>query len=267
MKPLSVFLIQTNLKWMDIDANLESFEEKIRSLKGNTDLIILPEMFTTGFTSRPEKVAEPVNGKTYKWMQNIARQTKAVIMGSAIIKEKTSTFNRMVIARPNGEILHYDKKHLFRLGGENRFFTAGSNREAFEVNGWKIMPMICYDLRFPVWSRNISSENQHHEYDVIVYVANWPLARVTAWDTLLKARAIENSCYSIGVNRIGKDGYATEHNGHSAIYDYFGNSLLDLNDDPKHGSTELSWQHLSDYREKFGFQMDADPFEFIDKVK
>lgn len=260
---LKITLLQSDLHWRSADANLAAFEERIWKINEATDLIILPEMFTTGFTMEPEEVAEPVNSKTYRWLSQMAKQTKAVVMGSAIIQIQGDYFNRMIVALPDGGFHTYDKTHLFTLAGEDGSFSPGSQRTIFEVKGWTIMPQICYDLRFPVWSRSKSSDEQLYEYDLLVYSANWPVPRVQAWDSLLKARAIENASYCAGVNRIGTDGYGKDYCGHSAVYDFLGNTVMDLGENERTETTTLSSRALDEYREKFPFQKDADRFSLI----
>lgn len=257
---LNVALIQADLHWRSIDANLASFEEKIWSISDKQDLIVLPEMFTTGFTMEPEEVAEVPNSKTYRWLGQMAKQTKAVVMGSAIINVSGNYFNRMIIGHPDGSMQHYDKVHLFTLAGEDGSFSPGTDRTVFEVKGWKCLPQICYDLRFPVWSRSRSTEEQLYEYDVIIYSANWPTPRVQSWDALLKARAIENYVYSIGVNRVGQDGYGKDYNGHTATYDYLGNTLSFMKDTEQIGLVKLNRSELITYREQYPFQKDGDGF-------
>lgn len=259
-KSLHVTLIQSELYWRSIDANLAAFEEKIWSLPEPTDLIVLPEMFTTGFTMEPKEVSEVVNSKTYRWLSQMARQTKAVVMGSAIINVSGVYFNRMIIAHPDGSFQHYDKVHLFTLAGEDGSFTAGAERTVFEVKGWRCLPQICYDLRFPVWSRSRSTDGELYEYDVIIYAANWPAPRVQSWDALLKARAIENYAYCLGVNRVGTDGYGKDYCGHSAAYDHLGNTLSFMQDTEQIAQVQLNRAELETYREQYPFQKDGDAF-------
>ncbi len=258
---LKVTLIQSDLHWRSTDANLASFEEKIWSLSDPSDLIVLPEMFTTGFTMEPEEVAEVVNSKTYRWLAQMAKQTKAVVMGSVIINVSGQYYNRMIIAHPDGTFQHYDKVHLFTLAGEDGSFSPGTERTVFEVKGWRCLPQICYDLRFPVWSRSRSTEAQLYEYDVIIYAANWPSPRVQSWDTLLKARAIENYSYCIGVNRVGTDGYGKDYCGHSAAYDFLANTMSFMQDTEQITQVQLNRSDLETYRKDFPFQMDGDGFK------
>lgn len=256
MKPeLRLALIQCDLHWEDPVANRATIEEGIWRLKSKADLILLPEMFTTGFTMNPEPVAELPGMDTFKWMRLMATQTGAVILGSYIIKEGGAFYNRLYAVYPNGESQHYDKRHLFGLAGEDGSYTSGHSRLILEVGGWRIMPLICYDLRFPVWSRQQCA----YEYDLLVYIANWPEQRTHAWDTLLSARAIENQCYCAGVNRTGKDGVGTSYVGHSAIYNPLGKALN--TDESNFYEVVLSKPDLDSYRDKFPFQKDADKFK------
>jgi predicted amidohydrolase len=269
MQDLSVTIIQTNLFWENPTANLASLEEKIAQISLPTDLIILPEMFNTGFTMNVKIVAEPMNLTTFKWMNQQAKQTQAVITGSFIVKEGEQFFNRLIWMRPDGSFETYDKRHLFRMGEEDKIFTAGAKRLMVELKGWRICPLICYDLRFPVWSRNIFSklktENQisNIQYDLLIYVANWPLIRSQVWDTLLQARAIENQSYCIGVNRVGKDGMNVEYSGNSAVIDFKGNQLFYQNDAEIIQNRILSKVALEDFRNTFPAYLDADEFEII----
>ena len=256
---LQIALIQSELHWENVDANLAMFEEKIWTIKESVDLIVLPEMFTTGFSMEPQKLAEVHKTRTFKWMQQQAAQTKAVIVGSIIAKEGTDYFNRLYAIYPDGTFQHYDKKHLFGLAGEGKDYTAGDERLVIEVKGWKFMPLICYDLRFPVWARSQKNAQEIYEYDALIYVANWPEPRVSAWDTLLAARAIENTAYCIGVNRIGKDGYDANYVGHSAVYNYKG-ERLDFSEKEEILITKITKDELVSFRERFPFQADADEF-------
>ena len=267
MQNLSVTLIQTNLFWENPTANLANLEEKMAQISLPTDLIILPEMFNTGFTMNVKPVAEPMNFTTFKWMKQQAKRTKAVITGSFIVKEGEQYFNRLIWMRPDGSYESYDKRHLFRMGGEHHSFTGGSERLIVELKGWRICPLICYDLRFPVWSRNIFSkiENQKPEkqYDLLIYVANWPAIRSQVWDTLLQARAIENQSFCIGVNRVGSDGMGLNYTGNSAVIDFKGNSVFYQKDSEIIKSQILNKKELDDFRAKFPAYLDADDFEII----
>ena len=252
-----VALVQLPLVWEDPKSNRVNIEQKINAIESGTDLIVLPEMFTTGFTMQPERVAETMEGKTVLWMQSLAKAKNVAITGSLIIVEEGKYYNRLVFVFPTGEIQQYDKRHLFTLAGEDGVFTAGTSKVLIEYKGWKICPLICYDLRFPVFSRN--TEN----YDMLIYVANWPKTRINAWDTLLKARAIENMSYTIGVNRLGVDGTNLEYVGHSQIVDYLGNSVLE----PQKGEgvfiAELDKNRLLDTRKKLDFLKDQDQFQLL----
>lgn len=252
---LSITLIQTSLYWEDPVANRDQFSEKIKSISGQTDLILLPEMFPTGFTMNASALAEPNEGPTLKWMQALAGAYKAAITGSVIVSEKNKYYNRLYFVFPDGSYKTYDKKHTFTLAGEDTVYTAGTERFIIEYKGWKVCPLVCYDLRFPVWSRNTEL------YDVLLYVANWPRKRILAWDTLLRARAIENMCYCIGVNRTGTDGNGHEYNGHSAIYDALGAQISTSDfEDAFVQTIVLDKSHIDSTREQFRFLNDRDSF-------
>ena len=254
MQNLKLALIQSDIYWHDSIANLAMYEEKIWSLKGVVDIIVLPEMFQTGFTMQTS-LAEPMNLTSFKWMKQLAAQCQAVITGSYMVKEEGKVFNRLIWMQPDGRFQHYDKAHLFRMAKEDEYFDEGDKRLIVEYKGWNICPMICYDLRFPVWSRNTELA-----YDLLLYVANWPAVRISAWDALLKARAIENLSYSIGVNRIGEDGNEVAYNGHSGAYGPKGEVICD-SDREETLIVELDHQELQRYREKFPAQLDADSFK------
>lgn len=259
MEDLRVSLVQCNLLWEQPEGNLAMIEEMIWN-EEQTDLIILPEMFTTGFSMEPSKLAEPVGGRTFKWMRQMAAQKNAAIVGSYIVKEGAKFFNRLYFVKPDGQSFFYDKKHLFTLAGENKNYTAGEDRLIVEYKGWKIFTLICYDLRFPVWSRSRSSTDNLYEFDLILYAANWPKPRINAWDSLLQSRAIENISYSIGVNRVGKDASGHEYSGHSAAYGYDGiQRAFSIKDEVIH--CILNGKDLEKFRSKFPFQADADDFE------
>lgn len=264
MHDLKVALIQSDLHWENIDANLAMFEEKIWKVRSKPDLIVLPEMFTTGFTMRARELAEPMNSKTFRWMKQQAAQTKAVVMGSYIVTEQGRYFNRMIAMLPDGTWHQYDKRHLFALAGEAKDYTPGTERLVFEWKGWKICPMICYDLRFPVWARN-TWEDDVAAFDLLVYMANWPAPRNNAWDTLLQARAIENLCYSIGVNRTGTDGVGAEYVGHSGVYNHKGQEVVTDAEKPCILETRLSYEEMAAFRSRFPFYLEADKFE-LDKT-
>ncbi len=254
---MKVALIQLPLVWEDPKSNRVNIEQKINAIESETDLIVLPEMFTTGFTMQPERVAQTMNGETIQWMQSLAKAKKAAITGSLIIVEERKYYNRLVFVFPTGEIQQYDKRHLFTLAGEDGVFTAGTSKVLIEYKGWKICPLICYDLRFPVFSRNTKN------YDLLIYVANWPKTRINAWDTLLQARAIENMSYTIGVNRLGIDDNNLEYVGHSQLTDYLGNSVIE----PQRGEgvfiAEIDKNSLHETRKKLNFLKDQDLFKLL----
>ncbi len=267
MQNLSVTLIQTDLFWENPTANLANLEEKMAQISLPTDLIILPEMFNTGFTMNVKSVAEPMNFTTFKWMKQQAKRTQAVITGSFILKEAEQFYNRLIWMRPDGSFETYDKRHLFRMGGEHHNFAGGSARLIVELKGWRICPLICYDLRFPVWSRNTFSkiENQKSKihYDLLIYVANWPAVRSQVWDVLLQARAIENQSYCIGVNRVGKDGMGLDYTGNSAVIDFKGNQIFYQKEVEVIQNQILNKKELEDFRAKFPAYLDADDFEIL----
>ncbi len=259
---LKITLIQTDLHWQDIDANLAMFEEKIWQINQHTDLIILPEMFNTGFSMDTRKLAEPMNSKTFRWMKQQAAQTGAVVTGSVIIRADNQYYNRLIWMEPSGEFAIYDKRHLFRMGQEHLTFTPGNQRIICSLKGWRICPLVCYDLRFPAWSRNqFDLEKERLQYDLLMYVANWPEPRSRVWDTLLPARALENLCYVVGVNRIGKDGENVRYNGHSKVIDFKGNSLMENREDEFISSISINMEALQDFRKKFPVYLDSDHFE------
>lgn len=262
MNPLSITFIQTELYWQDISANLAMFEEKIWGIDNDTDIIVLPEMFNTGFSMDAKQLAEPVNFKTFKWMKQMASQKQACITGSFIVKDKGNFYNRLYWVDPEGSAYHYDKRHLFRMGDEHLTYATGKERLIIKFNEWKIMPLICYDLRFPVWSRNTKDKDtEQPTYDLLLYVANWPAPRTEVWTTLLKARAMENQCYCLGVNRTGTDGMGVDYDGHSVCYDYKGKALNDPVDGDNIESVDLDLVALKEFRLKFPAYLDADQFE------
>ena len=263
MTDLKISLIQSDLYWENIEANLAHFEEKIWAISEETDLIILPEMFATGFTMNAKQLSEPPHFKTFRWMVQMADQKKAVIMGSYIVKEKNNYFNRLYAVYPEGKYGKYDKKHLFTLGGEQDFFEPGVEKSIITIKGWKICPLICYDLRFPAWSRLKYQGPDLYEYDLLIYVASWPKMRINAWDTLLSARAIENQSYCVGVNRTGIDGNGLEYHGHSGVYDFLGDRQADLGTSVTTSTTVLSKEGLDLFRSTFPFQKEADSFNFL----
>jgi len=253
MQDLTVTLIQTEIIWENIPANLAMFDEKIDRISEKTDVIILPEMFTTGFTMNVEKVAEPMTGSAVSWLVAKARQKQAHIAGSVIIEENKKYFNRLVWAKPDGEIVTYDKKHLFRMAGEHKVYSPGSRHLTVEVKGWKLRTFICYDLRFPVWSRNIGNV-----YDAGIYTANWPARRAHHWKLLLPARAVENQCYVIAVNRVGEDGNNCAYSGDSSIIAPTGEILFQKTEVPCIHTAVLNYERVKQFRETFAAWQDAD---------
>ena len=256
-KSLNIAILQSDIIWEDPKQNRLNFSKKIEDFK-EVDIIVLQEMFTTGFTTNVEEVFETMGGDTVNWMLKNAAKKKALIVGSIIIKEKESFFNRLIVAFPNGKLKFYDKKHLFSYAGEDEVFSSGEVRLTFSYKGFKICPMVCYDLRFPVWSRNTE------EIDVLIYVANWPKPRINAWDILLKARAIENLCYVIGVNRLGQDFNKLDYLGHSTAIDPLGKTILQFNEGESGSKTTvLDKAYIEEIRNNFGFLDDADPFKIL----
>jgi predicted amidohydrolase len=252
---LKVSLVQTSTYWEDAKANIASLNYKFGHLENDTDVILLPEMFSTGFSVGKEGIAEKMDGTTVNWMLEKATEKNCLLMGSVLISENNKYFNRLIAAFPDGNLLHYDKRHLFSYAGEDKIFAKGIKRLVFSYKGFKICPLICYDLRFPVWARN--DEN----YDILIYVANWPSPRIKAWDSLLKARSIENLCYTIGLNRVGNDNNKLNYPGHSAVYDPFGECLLDFEEHKELiKSVILEKNTLQNIRNKFSFLEDRDDF-------
>ncbi len=269
MQDLKVTLVQTHLEWENPQANFRLFEEKLAPLKNQTDLIILPEMFTTGFTMNAANVFDDNGTKTKLFLQKHASEINAAICGSVIVKENNHFFNRLYFVLPDGTVFHYDKRHLFRMAKEHKVFSGGEERLIVKYKGWRICPLICYDLRFPVWSRNhdyIHNTSKDLVYDLLIYVANWPSPRKTAWKDLLKARAHENLAYVCGVNCIGKDGNNVEYSGNSAIINFKGEILLQREDGKSFTETiSLNYEDLTKFREKFPAFLDKDYFYIIDK--
>lgn len=254
MPTLKVTIVQADLLWHDAAGNREQFAETINGLQAATDLIVLPEMFTTGFSMDAPDLAETMDGESVVWMQETAAISNASICGSLIITEGNQYFNRFICASPHGDLVCYDKRHLFRLANEQDHYAAGNDFVTFEIKGWRVCPMVCYDLRFPAWSRNKNS------YDLLLYVANWPDRRHHAWETLLRARAIENLAYVAGVNRTGNDGNGMPYKGGSSIIDYLGADLANLVDREGTTTAELDLEKLTAFRNRFAFHKDADKF-------
>lgn len=252
---LTISCIQADLVWENAVQNRANLDKKINALDSTTDIIILPEMFTTGFAMQPELLAEPMNGTTVTWMQETAKTKGSAICGSIIIAENNNFYNRFLFVTPDGNIEYYNKRHLFSLAGEHDHYQNDNKQVIVTYKDWRICPLVCYDLRFPVWSRNTSN------YDVLIYVANWPKPRITAWNTLLKARAIENMSYVVGVNRIGTDPNKNEYSGNSVIIDELGNALTPLAENKEVTlTTTLSKEKLQNSRNKFSFLNDQDQF-------
>jgi omega-amidase len=261
MQDLKITVIQSDLHWEDVGANLAMFEEKIWQISEPTDVIVLPEMFTTGFTMKASKLAEVMNQRTFKWMKQMADQTGALVIGSFIASVHDRYYNRLLWMEPGGSYKTYDKKHLFRMAEEQQVYTSGESLLIGQWKGWRICPLVCYDLRFPVWSRNRwNASLKKTSYDLLMYVANWPKVRINAWEILLKARAIENLSYVVGVNRVGNDGNNIEYSGHSSIISPKGESIFSVEDIEAIRTTTISANSLQAYRDKFPAYMDADDF-------
>lgn len=255
---MKIALIQTDIIWEDAKQNRNNLESKINTIASDVDLIVLPEMFTTGFSMHPDAIAETMEGDSVLWLKSIAKSKKSAIAGSLVIAENDNFYNRLVFVFPSGEMQYYDKRHLFSLAGEDELYSAGAKKLIIDYKGWKICPLICYDLRFPVFSRNTE------DYDMLLYAANWPTARINAWDTLLKARSIENMCYTIGVNRIGEDGNSHPYPGHSQVVDFLGNSMIGPSEEETILIAELDKQQLLETRKKLDFLSDRDAFKITD---
>lgn len=254
---MKIALIQTDLFWEDAGKNRENFDLKINEIDSEVNLIVLPEMFSTGFTMNASDVAETMEGETIAWMKLKARQNNAAVTGSVIITENGQYYNRMLFVFPSGDFQYYDKRHLFSLAGEDLFYKKGTQKVIVEYLDWKICLQICYDLRFPVFARNVEN------YDLLLYVANWPKVRTNAWDTLLNARAIENLCYVAGVNRIGFDDNNFEHNGHTQLIDFWGNYIIKPQETEGVFVAELDKNIMLETRRKLNFLGDRDTFEII----
>jgi len=252
---INVTLIQSDIIWEDRILNLKKYQEKLNQIE-STDLIILPEMFTTGFSMSPKDISENMNGETIQWMKQNAHKMNSAISGSIIIEEDGKYFNRFIWVNPDGSVHHYDKRHLFSFAGENENYTAGNEKIIIEYKGWKICPLICYDLRFPVWSRN------SEDYDLLIYVANWPDKRKSAWKSLLTARAIENQCYVIGVNRVGEDS-KNYYSGDSSLINALGETLYTNSHIEEMYSTTISKYDLNKVRTQLPFLNDKDNYKII----
>jgi predicted amidohydrolase len=261
MSTLSVSAIQADLAWQDKQANLQQFTEKISGLKGKTEIVVLPEMFSTGFNTDPGGLAETMEGPTVRWMKEMAKQNKVIITGSLIIEEGKKFFNRLLWVLPDGQIGHYDKRHLFAYAGEDQQYAPGEHRLIASVKGWKINLLVCYDLRFPVWARQSSSKSRDEpEYDLLIYVANWPDKRIHAWKILLQARAIENQAYVIGVNRVGKDAKNLNYSGDSMAVDGMGEIIYQSTGKEESFTCVLDKEKLNAIRDRLPFWKDRDKF-------
>jgi predicted amidohydrolase len=254
VRDLNVTLVQQPLAWQEAGANRARFAALLAPLAGRTDLVVLPEMFTTGFSMQAAELAEPMDGATVEWLRATAASLGAVVTGSLIVAAGGGYRNRLLWARPDGTLAAYDKRHLFRMAREHEHYAAGDERVVVELGGWRVLPLVCYDLRFPVWSRN------RGDYDLAIYVANWPAARRYAWSTLLRARAIENLCYVVGVNRVGADGAGVAYAGDSVALDPLGQPLVELADAAAVTQVTLSAAALADHRRRFPAHLDADAF-------
>ena len=258
MEDLKIALVQTSLVWENHSANLELMDKHLAKIIA-ADVIVLPEMFTTGFSMDPARLAEKMDGKTMQWFAQKAKEKNAVITGSFIAEESGKYFNRLIWMRADGSFETYDKRHLFSMAGENIQYTEGNIKRILEVKGWKVCPLICYDLRFPVWSRNVQNE-----YDVLLYTANWPEARNHAWKSLLPARAIENQCFVAAVNRIGMDGKALHYSGDSIVLDFLGKPLASANVGKEEiVEAVLKYEELEKFRKGFPAGLDQDKFEIL----
>lgn len=259
MQDLKVTLIQTELHWENTDANLAMLEEKVWQINEETDLIVLPEMFSTGFSMKAQSLAEPMNSKTFRWLKQMAGQTKAVVIGSYIVREKDNFYNRLIWMQPDGSYDFYDKRHLFRMAKEHETYTGGVDKIIKELKGWKIFPLTCYDLRFPVWSR----QTKNASYDCLIYIANWPEKRSVAWTTLIRARAIENLSYVVGVNRVGIDGNGHSYSGDSSIIHPNGEILFTERNKEAIKTFTLKAEELQLFRKSFPANLDADEFTIV----
>ena len=255
---MKIAIIQSNLSWEEPESNRATFLKKINEIKEEVDLIILPEMFTSGFTMNPFSVAETMHGDTVFWLKSVARTRDCAIVGSVVIKENGNYFNRCLFVLPSGEVITYDKRHLFKLAGEDQKYKAGKSKTIVHFRGFKICPLICYDLRFPVFSRNVEA------YDLLLYVANWPETRINAWDILLRARSVENQCFTLGVNRVGTDQNQLTYNGHSQAIDFLGNYLLEPQLEEGVFIVTLDKNEMIQTRQNLDFLSDRDSFTLLE---
>lgn len=255
MQDLRVTIVQSDICWHDPDASLARLDTMLEGTAGRTSLVILPEMFATGFTMDPANAACGMDGKAVRWIREKSVELDADITGSLAVSENGRFYNRLLWAKPDGELLHYDKRHLFRMAGEDRVYSPGSGTITVELTGWRIRPFICYDLRFPAWTRNL-----YNEYDLAIFTANWPAGRSEHWHALLRARAIENQCWVIGVNRAGIDGNGVTYSGGSSVIDYRGEVVYNAGNRESVHTMSLSRSGLAEYRDTFPAWKDADPF-------
>ena len=253
MQDLNIALVQADLVWQDYKANLKRFEKKIAQVPEDTHLIVLPEMFTTGFSMEPDRLSQSMEGKAVSWMKALSQQKQADIVGSLIIHEENSFFNRLIWVQPDGQLYEYNKKHLFRYVGEEKFYTSGDRQLLVDCHGWKIRPFICYDLRFPIWTRNLDNA-----YDASIFIANWPERRSMHWKALLVARAIENQSFVIGVNRVGVDGNGIRYSGDSCIIDPLGKHMVQVSHEEAVIVETLSYDIIESNRKFFPAWVDAD---------
>lgn len=258
---LSITLIQTDIVWENPQENLGRYERVIAALPKLQEIVLLPEMFATGFSMAPERLAERMDGASVNWMREMAAKHRIILAGSLIIEENGAYFNRLIWMQPDGTCYTYDKRHLFGYARENEHYTPGDTRLIVQVKGWRICPLVCYDLRFPVWARNAGpSDDGRAPYDVLLYVANWPERRSLAWKTLLQARAIENQSYCIGLNRVGEDGKGIGYSGDSSVFGPLGEQLWQHSQEATVHTEVLEWERLRSAREQFPFLKDADRF-------
>ncbi len=264
MSTLTITTIQSNLIWEDKTANLQQLQQKIDSIEEKTEIVVLPEMFTTGFSMRAKELAETMDGETVEWMKMVSNKNGIVLTGSVMIEEGGKYYNRLIWMLPNGQYGYYDKRHLFAYGEEDQHYSSGNKRLIASVKGWGINLQVCYDLRFPVWARqSFDSAKDKSEYDVLIYVANWPERRSHAWKTLLCARAIENQCYVVGVNRVGDDAKNIHYSGNTLVIDPIGQVLYHMADEEDINTITLSKEKLDEVRTKFPFLNDADDFTIL----
>lgn len=264
MSTLTITTIQTALHWEDKQQNLQMLEQKINSLNERTEVIILPEMFSTGFSMKPEQLAETMNGEAVSWMKRISAEKRVIVTGSLIIKDREDYYNRLIWMQPDGKYGYYDKRHLFAYAHEDQHYSSGNKRFIASVKGWKINLQVCYDLRFPVWARhNFAATEGNSEYDLLIYVANWPERRNHAWKTLLQARAIENQCFVVGLNRVGKDGNDIYHSGDSSVVNPMGEMLYTKAHDEDVHTITLHKQEVDEVRTKLPFWKDGDKFMIL----